>query len=210
MKNYLKDNEFLAGVINAIPLNIFVVDEDVRILFWNSAASSLMGDKRDVYLKRCGEVFHCIHSMESPDGCGRSGFCKDCIIRNSVYEAIGGIQIYRERTMMQLIKSGQTIDVPLLITTAPFQYNNKNLCLLMIEDISDLIQLKNIIPICMKCKKILDDNGRWENVEDYISAHVIDLEFSHGFCPVCGEKMLKKVGSHERISGKKKQHKKQQ
>jgi len=203
MKNNPEDNDFLAKIFNAIPLNIFVVDDDVKILFWNAAAASLMSKKRGVYRKRCGDVFHFIHSDENPGGCGRSSFCKECIIRNSVYEAIGGNQIYRMRTMVRLKRRKKTIDIPLLITTAPFQDEDKRLCLLMIEDISELIQLRNLIPICMKCKKIRDESGYWESVEDYISDHIIDLEFSHGYCPACGEKMLKDVKKYAEISGEK-------
>jgi len=196
MKQFAKNNKFLAGLFNAIPINIFVVDDDVRILFWNSAASSFMNEKHGVYRKRCGDVFHCIHSTETPGGCGGSSFCKECIIRNSVYEAIGGNDVYRERTMVYLMKEGKTVDLPLLITTAPFQYDDKNLCLLMIEDISEIIQLRNLIPICLKCKKVRDDNGYWENVEKYITRHIIDLEFSHGLCPECGAEMIKDVGEY--------------
>jgi hypothetical protein len=36
----------------------------------------------------------------------------------------------------------------------------------------------------MFCKKIRDDQGYWERLEAYISAHS-DAKFSHGLCPEC-------------------------
>lgn len=44
--------------------------------------------------------------------------------------------------------------------------------------------LKGFLPICMFCKKIRDDQGYWERLEAYISAHS-DAKFSHGLCPEC-------------------------
>ncbi len=45
-------------------------------------------------------------------------------------------------------------------------------------------QLEGIIPICMYCHKIRDDQQSWQQLEKYISAHT-DAQFSHGMCPDC-------------------------
>lgn len=44
--------------------------------------------------------------------------------------------------------------------------------------------LRGIIPICASCKKIRDDRGYWNQVEDFIRNHT-EAEFSHGICPQC-------------------------
>ncbi|MFH2057271.1 MAG: response regulator [Pseudomonadota bacterium] len=46
--------------------------------------------------------------------------------------------------------------------------------------------LEGIIPICCVCKKIRDDKGYWEQIEQYISKHS-KAAFSHGICPECME-----------------------
>jgi hypothetical protein len=48
-------------------------------------------------------------------------------------------------------------------------------------------QLEGILPICSYCKKIRNEENRWQNVEAYISNHSI-AEFSHTFCPECCRK----------------------
>ncbi len=50
-------------------------------------------------------------------------------------------------------------------------------------------QLEGIIPICMYCKKIRDDNNSWNQLEQYISDHSEAL-FSHGMCPKCAEEQM--------------------
>jgi len=47
--------------------------------------------------------------------------------------------------------------------------------------------LQGILPICSFCKKIRDDKGYWNQIEDYIHKHS-DAEFSHGICQECVEK----------------------
>ena len=48
--------------------------------------------------------------------------------------------------------------------------------------------LKGFIPICANCKKIRDDRGYWESVEEYIGKHS-DAVFSHSICPECTKKL---------------------
>ncbi len=49
-------------------------------------------------------------------------------------------------------------------------------------------QLEGIIPICMYCKKIRDDENSWHHLEKYLSEHS-DATFSHGMCPDCFHKV---------------------
>jgi CheY-like chemotaxis protein len=49
--------------------------------------------------------------------------------------------------------------------------------------------LEGVIPICMYCKQIRDDENSWHKLENYISEHS-DAVFSHGICPNCYDKTL--------------------
>ena len=44
--------------------------------------------------------------------------------------------------------------------------------------------LSGLLPICAGCKKIRDDKGYWQEVEQYVQQRT-DAEFSHGLCPDC-------------------------
>ncbi len=52
----------------------------------------------------------------------------------------------------------------------------------------ELKTLRGIVPICASCKKIRDDKGFWNQVEDYIRDHT-EAEFTHGLCPDCANKL---------------------
>ena len=45
-------------------------------------------------------------------------------------------------------------------------------------------RLSGMLPICASCKKIRDDKGYWNQIEEYIESNS-DAEFSHGLCPEC-------------------------
>lgn len=44
--------------------------------------------------------------------------------------------------------------------------------------------LSGIVPICMYCKEIRDDQGYWNQLEKFISQHS-EAQFSHSICPKC-------------------------
>jgi hypothetical protein len=46
--------------------------------------------------------------------------------------------------------------------------------------------LKGLLPICMHCHKIRDDEGYWDRLEKYISERT-EAVFSHALCPECLE-----------------------
>ena len=45
-------------------------------------------------------------------------------------------------------------------------------------------KLQGILPICMYCHNIRNDQESWERIDSYIADHS-DAEFSHGICPEC-------------------------
>lgn len=47
--------------------------------------------------------------------------------------------------------------------------------------------LSGLLPICCSCKKIRNDEGYWQQVEQFVSMHT-GARFSHSFCPECGLK----------------------
>lgn len=52
--------------------------------------------------------------------------------------------------------------------------------------------LQGLIPICASCKKIRDDKGYWNHVEQYICEHSA-AEFTHGICPDCKKRLYPQI-----------------
>lgn len=54
--------------------------------------------------------------------------------------------------------------------------------------LSNVKQLRGLLPICSYCKRIRGDDQYWQQVEGYIAEHS-GAQFSHGICPSCFEKL---------------------
>jgi PAS domain-containing protein len=184
----LSDNTLYRTILNAIPSPVFIVDGDVRITDLNAVASAMSGqEKRDVLQRHGGEVLHCLHSIDVEAGCGRGLVCKNCVIRNSVKTCLAGQAVSRARIRMDFLPETGQKTMELMITASPMPNGGEPLALLIIEDITELTKLKSIIPMCMQCRKIRNDDEYWQTVEQYFHDH-IGADVSHGICPACIEK----------------------
>jgi PAS domain S-box-containing protein len=56
------------------------------------------------------------------------------------------------------------------------------------EALAQVKKLSGFLPICASCKKIRDDQGYWQQVEEYIRERS-EAEFSHSICPECAKKL---------------------
>jgi hypothetical protein len=52
--------------------------------------------------------------------------------------------------------------------------------------------LEGLLPICSSCKKIRDEQGKWQQIEAYIHKRS-EIRFSHGLCPHCAIKLYPDV-----------------
>lgn len=54
---------------------------------------------------------------------------------------------------------------------------------------AEIRHLKDLIPMCVYCRKVRDEDDYWEQVESYIQKET-GSRFSHGACPECCEKEM--------------------
>ena len=146
--------DYSRAVLDAVPLPIFVVDNDVRIVDCNVTAGKMLGPAPESLIRRQGgEVLHCVHSKGVGESCGCDPACKDCVVRNAVQAAHRGESTTREKVRLESVTGNEIKEVDLLVTCHPFTYEGRQLALLILEDISELVALRSLLPICAKCKK---------------------------------------------------------
>jgi PAS domain-containing protein len=174
-------DELHSIVFDAIPNPTFVVDDDGHIVDCNAAATQLTGN---VYAlgRRAGEALNCAHAHDTPEGCGRGPACASCAVRKAVGRAFAGTPGLRMRH--QLATRPGAPELHLLVTTTPIRYNGRPLVLLVLEDITELVALRRILPICAHCHKVRTDTKYWQDVESYCRRELA-IDFSHGICPEC-------------------------
>ena len=191
---------YLRAIFDAIPLPTFIVDEDVRIHDCNAAGGQLLGPEPHLALhRRGGDVLHCIHSKAK--GCGQSEPCEDCVIRNSVKRAFAGGGTHRQTHKAELRSGGNTVVIDLLVTTTRLPDPEAPRALLILEDVSELLTLRGLIPICAQCKKIRDDQQYWHTLESYLGTRM-NMKLTHGLCPTCFAEQMKAIDALESPAAK--------
>jgi len=187
--DFPRGESFYRSIVDAVPMPVLVVTEDMEIVDCNVAAEEMLGESRRGILRmRGGEVLDCIHACEVPGGCGRSDGCRHCALRRAVQDAADGRKVVRRKARMDLVDEESPRQLHLLVTVAPLDEGSHDHFLLILEDIQELMELQSILPMCAGCHKIRDDDDYWSSVESYFKER-LDVDFSHGLCPDCIRKL---------------------
>jgi hypothetical protein len=66
----------------------------------------------------------------------------------------------------------------------------------LVRELQDALEqlktLRGLLPICASCKKIRNDQGYWEHIEEYIQTHS-QATFTHGLCQECVQTLYPQV-----------------
>ena len=183
------DGDYTRQMLDALPAPLFVVDEDVGVHDLNSAARAFVGGNAPTSeLRLCGEVLRCAHVLQSEEICGDTVFCPNCVVRASVGSAYASQSVVRRWAKMQLLREGQLRTMCFLISAAPLPRGDKSLVLLVLEDVTEIAELRALLPICSVCGKVRSEDDYWHNVQEYLRRHTA-MRFTHGVCPDCIPKL---------------------
>jgi hypothetical protein len=184
-----KKRKSAAAGQEALPVLIMVVDEDLRIHELNGAAREFLGpDHKGTLSVRSGEAFDCAHHKTGAAGCGSGRFCQICPIREAATEAWQEQRVVRRRTKAETGMGGQFREVHLLVTATPLPKSRVPRILMVIEDISELVEIQTPVPICAYCKRIREDDRYWQQLEVHVQEH-LDVDLCHGLCPDCKKQL---------------------
>ncbi|HVO21173.1 MAG TPA: PAS domain-containing protein [Anaeromyxobacter sp.] len=190
---FLHDVESLRAVLDAFPSPTLVVDADVRALYLNRAAHRALGldtpaAAERALLQRGGHLLHCIRSGETAGGCGRSPACKRCLIRASVGRAVTDDATTRTRAFLQVHTPQGIAEAHFLVSAAGVQVGDRRLALVTLENLSEIVKLTSLLPICFHCRRVRNEANAWTTVEEYFKEKA-DIDFSHSLCAECMEEL---------------------
>ncbi|HAK87867.1 MAG TPA: hypothetical protein DHV16_03660 [Nitrospiraceae bacterium] len=185
---------YLDNILHSVNVAVAAVDSDFRIKYYNPMAEKIFGYKASEVI---GKTVMDIHTKEKVD--------------NARFER--AIEIVRKEGQYKyFVEQKKGEETKWIDSTVTGVYDNDNNLVgfvLISEDVSerkryeDELKIKNqqleealadvkalsgLLPICASCKKIRDDQGYWNHLESYISAHS-EAEFSHSICPECVKKL---------------------
>jgi len=171
------------ALFDAYPAATLLVDADVKVEHINESAKQLMGNVSHLD-RRGGDLLRCVHAEEGPGGCGRARACEDCVVRGSVSEALGTGAVRRRRAFMKLRRPEGVSEVHLLVSAAPLEVEGRRLCIVTLEDVSDLVNLRSVVSLCAHCARVRSGQGTWQRMEAFLKER-LDLDCSHSICERC-------------------------
>jgi CheY-like chemotaxis protein len=66
---------------------------------------------------------------------------------------------------------------------------------LLLQALARVKTLSGLLPICINCKKIRDDQGYWQQIEKYIQEHS-EAEMRRSICPDCAKRLYADILGH--------------
>src|SRR5262245_9276451 len=127
--------QYQRTIFDTFPIPAFIVDANMRIHDFNTAAAQFIGpEPASALYRRSGQAFHCIYS--EANGCGNAPSCKDCIIRNTVARAVAGKSTCRAFHRARMRPGKRTTEIDLLVTASLLPYTATPRALLILENLT--------------------------------------------------------------------------
>lgn len=185
-----KSEDRLRRILDSLPDMIIEVDSKLKVLWANKAALDLNPDAVGM---ACYAAFP-----------GKEQMCEGCYCAKALETGrIEGGIMYQPESKTAGESYWENIGIPLpgvddasqtilevsrnVTDRVKSEVERERLILELQEALAHVKTLSGLLPICMHCKKIRDDQGYWKRIEEYIQQHS-DAKFSHSICRDCAEK----------------------
>ncbi len=210
-----EQTELLQAILNSMDDGVVVVDKNLKLLQLNPAAQRMHGNAHDdsspVEWPRNFGIFHRdgqthlshehlplvrVIRGDSPvvkcEAMLRHAECPEGILINAIAspvrdrqgELVAGVVIMRDIT-----------------ERARADEDKQRLIGELQQALREIKTLRGLIPICASCKSVRDESGYWQKLEAFLTQHA-DVEFSHGICNDCGEKLYGELWKQAQLDNK--------
>ncbi|MFC1760819.1 ATP-binding protein [Planctomycetota bacterium] len=133
----------LESMIEAMPVAMLLLNEELRIELANQAAADLVGNAEvDWQQQSLGAALNCLNAKS---GCGASEACSSCVLRNTCNDVLAsGTSVYHLERQLAF-RVDNNIHMPWLdICCSPVCINNRPHVILALHDISINVEAREI------------------------------------------------------------------
>ena len=145
--NFLKgSSEFLNLVLNNISSCILLLDKNMELQAFNDVMVSIFSSRKeeDLLYVRCGEALGCAYNVDEMKNCGATSYCNSCSLRESAlisyYE---NKPIFKDKISREFyMQDGKKTLKYLQFSTRCFKFNNERYIIMIIDDITRLMEIE--------------------------------------------------------------------
>ena len=109
------------------------------------------------------------------------------------------LSVYIVRQGIQTVQDRKKVEKELEIYHSQLEVTVRERTAELYKALSDVKKLSGLLPICASCKKIRDDRGYWNQIEEYIRDHS-EAEFTHSICEECVGKLYPEFAKRNSIN----------
>jgi len=175
-----------ATVLRSIGDGVLVLDARAHIADMNPAAKDMLGSEIESSIgRRVQDVL--VHRPELASALGDPGAGQTAVTMGPAEE-----QTHYDIRFAPLKQGGRVSGwVVVLRDVTEWRRTEQERDALIAElqqALSSVRTLSGLIPICAACKKVRDDQGYWQQVEEFVRDNS-DADFTHALCPECIKKL---------------------
>ena len=185
---------FLKTLLNAIPIPIFYKGIDGHYMGLNKSFEEFFGKTNqelvgksvfDIHLRDMAEIYNekDLELFHNPGVQVYNSQMKDA--RGDVHDVISQKSTFSDPQGNVIGLIGVILDIT---ERKRLEEEKENLVVDLQKALSEVKKMSGFLPICASCKKIRDDEGYWQQIEEYISDRS-EAQFSHSICPDCTRKL---------------------
>ena len=190
--------DFLQTVIDALPYPFYVINaSDYTITMANAAANlGVLTSHSTCHALTHGSTHPCEGEHPCPLRIIRDTR-KPVVVEHVHKDARGDKRVVEVHAFPIFDKEGrvvQAVECGMDITDRrKWEEERSDLIRKLQKALDEVKLLSGLLPICASCKKIRDVEGRWNQLESYISGHS-QADFSHTLCPECADRLYPNRG----------------
>lgn len=194
MEPLLPEGSSLLTLLDAFPSLAFIADADATVLEVNRAARQWLGDRAGTHLgQTVGDTFHCIFPRDSRGDCGTTDFCPSCLVRRSIEAVLSGQPAPRRVAHMIIGAEGHSEDRWFQVSASPLTLGDRKLVLLVLEDATQLVELRELLPLCPGCGASRESSDPLTQARIFLNKHP-DFLRADELCTECRQRPPDGIG----------------
>lgn len=198
----LSEREVLMKVLQLLPVGVWIMNKEGRIIHGNPAGQRIWAGARYVGMDEFGEYkgwwVDTGKLIEAHEWAAARAITKgEVSLKEEIeIECFDGTHKFILNSAMPIQDSSGAIVGAIIVNedvteTRKAHEELRKLNSELAEALNKVKLLSGFLPICANCKKIRDDSGYWNQIEKYITEHS-EAAFTHSICPDCFEKLYGK------------------
>ena len=139
---------FFETLFAALPCGVLVVDREEKVSAVNPALEAILEIRQEEALsKPMGEILGCSELPQVRSNPEEPGCWGECVLHQAIQESFQGKPVQRRKAEMRLSRWGEARQLDLLVSAASVRFEGKDLCVVILEDFTELGNLRRLLQV---------------------------------------------------------------